>query len=293
MELRHLRYFQVLAEELHFGHAARRLFISQPPLSRQIKELEQELAVTLFLRDNKRVQLTDAGKYFLQEVHGIFNKLETAKVQAGRIHHALAGVIKIGYISSIDKKKLGELTRQIQLAHPFIKTQLFELPTAKQIQALEAGRLDVGIIRGPNPSAALTAEKLYEDGFCLAMPGKTALPNDISALEQLPFISYHVSAVPVYHAQMLAFAAQMGFTPQLRYECNNISSILELVHLGAGISIVPGAVKSQYDHLDIQFYTPALSTILTQVMLAAQRAQQHPAFEAIRALIIPLFGTQK
>ena len=233
--------------------------------------------------------MTDADKYFLQEVNEIFSKLEAAKIQAGRIHQALAGEIKIGYISSVDKKKLGELTRQVQLVHPYLKTQLFELPTQKQVQALEVGKLDIGIIRGPNPSAALISEPLYEDGFCLAMPGKTALPADITQLGKLPFISYHASAVPVYHAQMLAFAAQMGFTPQLRYECNNISSILELVHLEAGITIVPGAVKTQYEHLHIKFFPPSSPGIQTQVMLAGQRAHRHPAFETIRGLVTNLF----
>ncbi|MGH2623423.1 MAG: LysR family transcriptional regulator, partial [Sphingobacterium sp.] len=168
MEIRHLRYFIMLSEELHFGKAAKRLFISQPPLSRQIKELELELGATLFSRNNKRVALTPAGEYFLKEARNILVTLDSAKHHANQIHSGLAGEIKIGYISSVDKAKLGILIQRIQKKHPYVQTKLFELPTEKQITALENRKLDIGIIRAPNPSYRLQTEKLYDDGFCLA-----------------------------------------------------------------------------------------------------------------------------
>lgn len=289
MELRHLRYFLMLAEELHFGKASKRLFISQPPLSRQIKELEQELGATLFFRDNKRVELTDAGRFFLKEAQAIIQKLESAKQQTNQIHHSLAGEIKIGYISSVDKAKLGQLIQNLQDEHPHLQTKIFELRTEKQINALEQGKMDVGIIRAPNSSPLLKTEKLYDDGFCLAFPKKIGTPTDFSRLDEYPFISYHAHYAPVYHNLMMAFCAQLGFSPTLHHECNNISSILELVHLNAGISVVPLSVQLQYKHLDIHFLNVEDITTKTEILLAYPRKAGHPAFPILRKHIISLF----
>lgn len=289
MELRHLRYFIVLAEELHFGNAAKRLFMSQPPLSRQIKELEKALGVTLLLRDNKRVSLTEAGSFFLTQAKTILAQLESAKQQAHQIHQSLGGEIKIGYISSVDKKKLGQLIHNLHDAHPFLQTKLFELATQKQIRALEEGRLDIGIIRAPNASPRLQSEKLYREGFSLVFPKAMTVPENLALLADYPFISYHASAVPVYHSQMLAFCAQLGFKPTLRHECNNIASILELVELNAGISIVPSSVQHQYGYLGVRFFNVENADIKTEVLLTYQRRQEHPAFSMTRKLMLTLF----
>lgn len=289
MELRHLRYFIMLADELHFGKAAKRLFISQPPLSRQIKELEGELGATLLLRNNKRVALTPAGEYFLKEAQEILLKLESVKHHTNQIHHCLAGEIKLGYISSVDKTKLGLLIQRIQKKHPYVQTKLFELPTEKQISALENRKLDIGIIRAPNPSYRLQTEKLYDDGFCLALPKKVDLPEDLSSLSDFPFIFYYANYAPVYHNQMLAFCAQLGFLPSFQHECNNISSILELVHLNAGISIVPKSVQSQYKHLDISFFNVENLTIKTEILLVSPRQQEHPIIPYVSQYIVDIF----
>lgn len=290
MELRHLRYFLMLAEELHFGKASKRLFISQPPLSRQIKELEEELGASLFLRDNKRVELTEAGRFFLKEAQAIFEKLESAKQQASQIHHSLAGEIKIGYISSVDKTKLGQLIQHLQDKHPYLQTKIFELSTEKQISALVQGKMDIGIIRAPNPSPQLNTEKLYDDGFCLAFPKKREVPADFSTLAEYPFVTYHANYAPIYHNLVVAFCAQLGFSPTLRHECNNISSILELVHLNAGISIVPLSVQHQYKHLDIHFIDVENKTIKTEILLAYSKKVEHPAFHILREYILTLFS---
>src|SRR5690606_8929516 len=136
MELRHIRYFLVLAEELHFGRAAQKLCISQPPLSRQIKELETELGVLLFLRENKRVKLTEAGIHFKKESAQVLSQIEVIKQQTNKIYHSLAGDIKISYTSSIDKKLLGRLIKQLNESYPFLKAKFFELSSDQQIRLL-------------------------------------------------------------------------------------------------------------------------------------------------------------
>jgi DNA-binding transcriptional LysR family regulator len=289
MEVRHLRYFLVLAEELHFGRAAKRLFMSQPPLSRQIKELEVEIGVVLLLRNNKRVELTEAGKFFLKEARDLLQKLDAVKQQTNQIYHSFAGEIKIGYISSADKTRLGKLIQNLQDNYPYLQTKLFELSTEKQINALENGKMDIGIIRAPNPSPRLVTTKLYDDGFCLAFPKAIPIPSDFSTLSAYPFISYHANSVPVYHNQILAFCAKLGFAPNLRHECNNMSSILELVHLNAGISVVPQSVQYQYRHLAIQFHNAENLTIRTEILLAHRRNPEHPVFPILKELMLTLF----
>lgn len=289
MELRHLRYFLILAEELHFGNAAKRLFISQPPLSRQIKELEKELGVVLFFRDNKRVELTEAGKFFQKEAEALIKKLESVQRQTHQIYHSLAGEINIGYISSVDKVKLGQLIQKLQQHYPYIQTKLFELSTIKQINALDNGKLDIGIIRAPSSSPHLITEKLYEDGFCLAVPNSFNIPSVFSALAEQPFISYHAKYAPVYHNEMLAYCAQLGFMPTLHHECNNISSILELVHLNTGISVVPQSVQWQYKHLAVRFVNVDNISIKTDILLAHAKKCEHPIIPIIREFILDLF----
>ncbi len=289
MELRHLRYFLVLSEELHFGKAAKRLCISQPPLSRQIKELEQELGITLFLRDNKRVTLTDAGRYLAEEAASTLKQLAFATQHATQIHESLAGEVRIGYISSIDKKKLGKLIQELQTQHPFLQTKLYELSSDKQVYGLANSQMDIGIIRAPSLSPKITVEKLYDDGFALVYAADYTLPEDLSLLAALPFISYHADYAPMYHQQMLSCCAQLGFSPNLRHACNNISSILDFVHINSGISIVPQSVRTQYQHLHLNFLNLEEPSLRTDILLAYAKEQKHPAFSLLRDLIKKLF----
>ncbi|WP_448634130.1 LysR family transcriptional regulator [Pedobacter panaciterrae] len=155
---------------MHFTKAATKLFISQPPLSRQIKELEEKLEVQLFTRDNKRVALTDAGKYFKTEVDAIFARLEESKNIVRQIHLSLSGELKIGYISSVYQSYLAEILKAMREEFPYIKTGLFELPTITQIEALEQGKLDVGILRAPILSEKLIIKTLFFDPFVVVIP---------------------------------------------------------------------------------------------------------------------------
>jgi DNA-binding transcriptional LysR family regulator len=161
MELRHLLYFKAVAKHLHFRNAAASLFISQPPLSRQIKELEDELGVKLFSRSNKRVALTEAGKYFAASVDNLFAQLEESKNTVRQIHLAAdSGEFNIGYISSVYQPHLAEVLKALRRSFPYIKTGLFERPTIKQVEALEQGKLDVGILRAPVNSDKLIVKTL-------------------------------------------------------------------------------------------------------------------------------------
>src|SRR5690606_10362603 len=148
MELRHLQYFRTLAMELHFGNAAKKLFISQPPLSRQIKELEKELSVELFLRNNKKVELTEAGRYFYEKVDQLIEQLESIKNSTRLIHNQVSGEFRLGFMSSLPKPMLAKILDTLKSAFPLLQVNLIEAASNRQIEALKNGRLDLAIFRG-------------------------------------------------------------------------------------------------------------------------------------------------
>src|SRR5690606_34768939 len=191
MELRHLIYFKTMAELLHFSKAAEQLHISQPPLTRQIKELEKELGAVLFHRNNKRVVLTDAGRFFLGECESLIQQLERSKQVARQIHESVSGDVQIGYISSTPLASLANILQQLNHQYPLLKTRLYELSTAKQVKALEAGRLDIGILRAPVASTQLEITSLWQDHFTLVCGAGSSYSLHAGDLASAPFISYN------------------------------------------------------------------------------------------------------
>lgn len=294
MEIRHLRYFKVLAEELHFGKAAKRLFISQPPLSRQIKELEEELSVKLLTRNNKRVALTEAGKHYLRECEHLLNGLEKAKQQCQQIHLAESGIFNLGYISSISKEKLSELLKQIKNSYPLLQVHLFETSSQKQLTALEQGKLDIGIVRAPITRPMFTQKSLYEDGFVLALSssrGQT-MNGDLRNLNlsRSSFISYNSDYAPVYHQKFIEICSRLNFTPIVMHECNTIQSILELVAHDVGIAIVPKTVQQSSIASNICFLDISDSSdIKTQIVMTYLSNNPNKLLFAISELISDLF----
>lgn len=283
MELRHLLYFKTVAEELHFTKAATKLFISQPPLSRQIKELEQELGLQLFTRNNKQVTLTDAGKYFKSEVDAIFAKLEESKSIARQIHLSASGELKIGYISSVYQSYLAEILKAMRQEFPYIKTGLFEMPTISQIEALEQGRLDVGILRAPILSEKLVVKTLFFDPFIVVIPRSEQSFNTNKELAEFlkksPFIFFNKEFAPHYNHKLIEICKRMQFAPDITHEANNVHSILQLVEAGLGVSILPLSLKKQYDHLKVSFVELKDIPVNTEVVIAYKATNRNPALK--------------
>lgn len=281
MELRHLLYFKTVAEELHFTKAAAKLFISQPPLSRQIKELEEELDAQLFLRSNKQVSLTNAGKYFKAEVDALFTRLEESKEIVRKIHIGVSGELKIGYISSVYQSHLAEILKSMQQEFPYLKTSLFEVPTLTQIKELEEGRLDVGILRAPVLSEKLKVESLFFDPFVVVIPltGQQFQNKEAFAdfLKNSPFIFFNKDFAPQYNQKLVEICKRMGFTPDITHEANNVHSILQLVEAGLGVSILPSSLKNQYAQLKVTFVELNDIPVNTEVVLAYKESNQNPA----------------
>jgi len=279
MELRHLLYFKAVAEVLHFTKAAEQLHISQPPLTRQIKELENELGVRLFERNNKRVVLTDAGKYFLKASESLLGQLERSKQLVKQIHNSISGEFRIGYISSTSQTLLANILRELYRKFPLLKTRLYELATVKQIKALEEGKLDVGILRAPVSSIQLKVHSLWQDDFSLVYPVHWQLEPHAHDLVHQAFISYNRVYAPHYHTQLLACCHRLGFEPEIVHECNNMHSILRLVENGLGVALVPTSVQQQYAFLDLKFKQLRETGVYTEIVMAHHVDTKHPALD--------------
>ena len=283
MELRHLLYFKTVAEELHFRNAASKLFISQPPLIRQIKELEEELNVQLFLRKNKRVTLTDAGKFFKTEVDAIFSKLEETRSIVKQIHLNESGEFKIGYISSVYQTYLAEVLKAMHQVFPHITTSLYERPTIKQIEALEQGKLDVGVLRAPVNSNKLQVKTLYFDPFMIVIPftekGNRNIQQVAEEIKDKPFIFFNKEYAPTYTDKLIEICGRLGFKPTITHEANNVHSILQLVEAGLGVSILPLSLKKQYSYLNVSFIDLEGIPVNTEVVLAYKSTNNSAALK--------------
>ncbi|SEM91018.1 DNA-binding transcriptional regulator, LysR family [bacterium A37T11] len=282
MELRHLLYFKTVADELHFRKAAEKLFISQPPLSRQIRELEEELGVRLFSREHKQVRLTEAGKYFKTEVDSLLAHLQETKTIVKQINGHDSGELRIGYISSVYQPRLAEVLILMREVYPFVKTSLFEVPTRSQTEALENGSLDVGILRAPVPSKNLAVKSLFFDPFTVVVPAGVGFDSQISMATYLsgsPFIFFNKSFAPHYTDKLLDICNRLGFQPSIMHEANNVHSILQLVEAGMGVSILPASLEKQYAYLKLNFVPLQGIPINTEVVLAYKTSRLRPALK--------------
>lgn len=283
MELRHLLYFKTVAEELHFTKAAEKLHISQPPLSRQIKALEEALSAQLFIRNNKRVTLTNAGQYLKTAVDAMFSKLEETKSITREIHESVSHELRIGYISSVYQSYFAEVLKAMRKEFPHQRTSLFEVPTVTQIRDLEQGNLDVGILRAPVMSDKLTVKSLFFDPFAVVIPSKgrsfKSQEELLLFLKDCPFIFFNKEFAPHYYQKLIEVCQRMGFTPDITHEANNVHSILQLVEADLGVSILPLTLKKQYAHMDLSFISLEHIPVHTEVVLAYKKANRNPALK--------------
>lgn len=274
MELRHLKYFLAVAEELNFTKASEKLFISQPPLSRQIAELEEELQAKLFIRNNKKVELTEAGKYFEKEVKLIFQDLERISVKTKKIAENISGEFRIAYISSIYSSTISELIKHLKAQFPYVNFKLFEVSTSKQIDALEQGKIEMGIIRSPIKSPKIESQLWFQDGFSIVFNKKNIelkSEKEILNLKDETFIFFNKDYAPHYHEVLLELCAFYGFTPKIIHEANNINSIVQLVKNGLGISIVPSNIAKNNQDPEIGFIELEKVNLRTDVSIITSK----------------------
>lgn len=277
MELRHLKYFLKLAEELSFVRAADKLFISQPPLSRQIKELETELGAILFERNNKRVILTEAGKYYQKEIQELVQNLERINRTTKKISENQSGEYRIAYVSSTFSGDISKLIQFLSSQYPYVNFRLYEVPTVKQIAALEEGKIDFGIIRAPLHSPKIDSQLWFKDSFSLVFNRNNyniSPEEELEKLNEATFVFFNKQYAPYFYDALLQICAQYGFNPKVVHESNNISSIIQLVKNGLGISIVPTAIMKSHNYPELEFIELKKVNLSTDILLATPKGNQ-------------------
>ncbi|KDN54131.1 LysR family transcriptional regulator [Flavobacterium seoulense] len=296
MELRHLKYFLKLAEELSFVRAADKLFISQPPLSRQIKELETELGAVLFERNNKRVMLTEAGKYYQKEIQELVQNLERINRTTKKISQNQSGEFRIAYVSSTFSGDISKLIQFLSNEYPFVNFRLYEVPTVKQIAALEEGKIDFGIIRAPLHSPKIDAQLWFKDSFSLVFNRNNysiESEEELEKLNEATFVFFNKEYAPYFYDALLQICAKYGFNPKVVHESNNISSIIQLVKNGLGISIVPTAIKKSHNYPELEFVELKKSVLFTDILLATPKGNPSEISKlAIEFLTKPTFENE-
>ncbi|WP_437945783.1 LysR substrate-binding domain-containing protein [Sorangium sp. So ce296] len=247
MDLRHLRYFTAVAEERHFGRAAQRLGIAQPPLSRQIQDLESELGFSLFDRSRRRVELTPAGAVFLAHVRRVFDALDLAVHEARRASVGETGRLVVGYLSSLAYSGITELVRAFRTDFPSVELALREMPPQEQIDALKDGRIDVGFVRAPLNDPRLASECVRREPLLVALPadhplaGRRRIPLELLSRE--PFVVFPRQRGSAFFDLVVGLCREAGFTPRVVQEALHLD-ILSLVAAGFGVSILPESIKN-------------------------------------------------
>ncbi|MGK3141363.1 LysR family transcriptional regulator [Pantoea sp. C2G6] len=248
IELRHLRYFIAVAEELHFGRAAQRLNISQPPLSQQIIQLEAETGARLFNRTNRSVQLTAAGAQLLSDARTILLQVEQAAGRAARLHRGEEGELRFGFTSSVPFTRVfSDALFQFRQRWPQVHIQMQEINTRQQLAPLQDGRLDLGVMRNtPLPPDLRHQLLLSEPLYALvhrAHPLASASTISVTALASEPFVFFDPQGGTALYSDILALLHRYQIQPYITQEVGEAMTILGLVATGLGVSILPASFR--------------------------------------------------
>ena len=250
IELRHLRYFVTVAEELHFGRAAQRLHLSQPPLSQQIRRLEQLLGYPLFVRTSRAVRLTSAGTVFLERARRTLRKMEEDVEAMRSIGRGEAGSLAVGFIGSGMLTSLPAMLGYYRAHFPMVTLQLRELYTSGVIQALLEGSLDVGFLRDGGPVDGLVVQTLFSEPFRAILPARHPLARksahraiDAAELRDEPFVFFSPSAGTRAYETPVSICEAAGYRPRVVQEAPQWLTIVRLVGAGLGVSITPACVE--------------------------------------------------
>jgi len=254
LEFRHLKYFLTVAEELHFRKAAERLYISQPGLSRQIKQMEDDLGIVLFERHNRKVELTKVGKYLKEELTRSLKNLDHVFNHAKLLNDGLGGDLKLGYVGSAIQEVIPDLLLKFRKTHSNILFTLKEMDNNKQIESLLSQEIDMGFVRMERVPRTIEIVPLLTESFCLVLPKDHPLTSDnfenISQLKHESFILFDPEYSASYHEKVMQIFDDSGFAPIISHNTIHASSIYKLVEHNFGISIVPESLKvSDNSHL--------------------------------------------
>lgn len=287
LDFRRLRYFVAVAEELHFGRAARRLNLSQPPLSVQIQTLEREIGTPLLTRTKRRVALTEAGQVLLEESRRLITQAESAIVHTRRAASGEVGRLTVGFVSTVDYSVLPVLVRRFRRKHPGVALRLLELTSDRQRAMLLSGDLDLGLSILPSASSELAARVILREPLIAAVSSAHPLAGTrrrvrADALRDDGFIIFPRALAPGLYDLVIACCQRAGFTPVLAQEAIQMQTILGLVAAGVGVAVVP-ACMAILQRPDIRYLhlTPVRNVVETSAIWHAENGS--PTLAALLA----------
>jgi DNA-binding transcriptional LysR family regulator len=281
VELRHLRYFVAIAEELHFGRAARRLHLSQPPLSMQIKALESNLGTQLLTRTRKRVELTAAGAMFLREARDILARVEQAAAVARRAGRGEIGELAIGFVTTADYNVLPRVLSEFRAQHPGVRLALREATTDAQLRELAEQRIDLGFVLAPIHDEGLVTRPLLSEPLVAALPAGHPLAQgrkrlSLARLASAPFILFPRHMAPGLYDDVVGFCRRAGFIPRVEQEAVQMQTIISLVSAGLGVALIPASMRN-LGRSGVVYRSLLEPSPLTQVLVAWRKGDSAPA----------------
>lgn len=259
MQFHQLKYFLAVAEELHFGRAAKKLNISQPPLSQQIKKLEEDLKTKLFYRTKRKVQLTEAGKLFLEDAYKIVEQIESTYDKIKQHSNGEIGELTLGYSSYSIFDVLPQILKEFYKLFPNVNVKLRHLSTAQQLEAFENSAIQIGLLCPPIDQRDLVLEHIYSQPFIVALPSNDPLANqnnkesiDITELANYSFVMTPRNIGTGYYDKIIEICLDGNFSPNIVQEVNELHEVISLVSTGLGVSIVPKSLM-QYKKSNVTF----------------------------------------
>jgi DNA-binding transcriptional LysR family regulator len=289
MELRQLRYFVAIVEAGNFSRAAERLHVSQPPLSIQIKNLEEELGVQLLERSNRGVSLTTAGAIFFDEIRAVLARLEHARIETQRADRGDVGVLSVGFVSIADYSILPSALKHFRARYPLVEVQLHELTTDAQIRELRDARLDLGIGLAPVAEPDLEFERVLREELVLAAPsGHPALGSDgainLRTLSKESFIVPPRDIAPGLYDLIIGHCRLCGFAPRITQQARQMQTVISLVSSGMGLALVPSSVRN-LERAGVQYRRLRGKAALIELGILALRDSRSPLREKFAAAL--------
>jgi DNA-binding transcriptional LysR family regulator len=246
LETQDLASFVMLAEQLHFGRAAARVHVSQPALSKRIRGLEDKVGGPLLIRNRRGVALTPAGTMFYKDARRIIRDLELALEAVQGATRGQLGKLRLGVGMSTVHSLVPRALLRFRESSPGVEIEIADMSTPSQVEALIAGRLDVGFVRLPVKHPQVAVRKVLTERLTIATAARFAGPLTMKGIQEQPFILIHRAVSATYHDHCISLCDRSGFTPRIVYEPNDMFTILNLVSAGIGVSLVPRAARAMH-----------------------------------------------
>jgi DNA-binding transcriptional LysR family regulator len=296
VELRHLRYFVAVARERNFTRAAEQLHIAQPPLSRQVQQLEDELGIDLIETGSRPLRLSEAGRLFYEQAVQVLERVDEMKTMITRLHAAERSRFSMGFVASTLYGKLPTVIRNYRAARPAVELTLLEMTSVEQIAALKEGRIDVGFGRIPLDDPALDRQLLRNEKLIAAVPEGHALLSDralgLADLAVQPLIVYPKAPRPSYADQVLSLFREAGLKPPFVHEVRELQTALGLVAADEGICLVPASVETLRRGNVVYRKLDAVHAV-SPIIMSSRKGDRSPEIALVLRLIRQMYRRER